>query len=226
MAPPPPILFNQIGFIEALYVIATIVVCLLIYYKTKELYKLSQHQGIKYFRLTFLFFAISNAFKLLINYFREAYGSVFSMQAFPFNFSLIIIYTTSMAFLCLIHSLIWKKYNLKDNIYVLHTMALVITILAVIQRGREGMLFFVFIQIILFILALILNIIHLIKSKTHKKPKIKINIIYMLFLISWIISILATILSITISLFTGIIIYSISFTLLLVILIRIYKLIK
>jgi len=217
----------QTGVIEVIYSIVIMIISLLIYYRTKELYKLSQHQGIKYFRLTFLFFGLSYGFKLFINYFKLTIGNNFPMHMFPYNLSLIITYTTSMAFLSLIYSLVWKKYKLKDNIFVLHTIALIITLSSIMQKGREGILCFALIQIIFFIIALIISITHLIKQrKKHKKTKLNIHIIYLLFLVSWIFNILATILSITVSILTGTIIYSISFVLLLIILIRIYNLTK
>ncbi len=47
-----------------------------IFYKTKEIYELSNHRGIKYFRLTFMFFALSFLMKVVMR------GTSFSVFVF------------------------------------------------------------------------------------------------------------------------------------------------
>ena len=44
---------------ELIYSFVIILCSLLIYFETKELYELSSHKGIKYFRRSFLFFGIA-----------------------------------------------------------------------------------------------------------------------------------------------------------------------
>ena len=44
---------------EIVYSFVIIVCSLMIYFGTKELYKLTSHKGIKYFRQSFLFFAFA-----------------------------------------------------------------------------------------------------------------------------------------------------------------------
>ena len=51
---------------EIIYSFVIIVCSLMIYFATKELYELSKHKGIKYFRLSFLFFAIAYFFRSFI----------------------------------------------------------------------------------------------------------------------------------------------------------------
>lgn len=44
---------------EIIYSFVIIVCSLMIYFGTREIYRLSQHKGIKYFRTAFLFFAFA-----------------------------------------------------------------------------------------------------------------------------------------------------------------------
>jgi len=57
--PPPLFLINPNFLIELVYSVILTISCLIIYFKTSEIYKLTSHKGIKYFRMTFLFFAAS-----------------------------------------------------------------------------------------------------------------------------------------------------------------------
>ena len=59
--------FTSIGFgTEIIYSFIIISCSLMIYFGTKELYKLSSHEGIKYFRQSFLFFALAYFFRSFI----------------------------------------------------------------------------------------------------------------------------------------------------------------
>ena len=51
---------------EIIYSFVIIFCSLLVYFGTKEIYELSSHKGIKYFREAFLFFAIAYFFRFLI----------------------------------------------------------------------------------------------------------------------------------------------------------------
>jgi uncharacterized membrane protein len=41
---------------ELVYTIIVVFLCLTIYYKTREIYDLTKYEGVKYFRITFLFY--------------------------------------------------------------------------------------------------------------------------------------------------------------------------
>ena len=55
----------QMVTIESIYSVILMAICMTIYNRTREYEKLSFHKGIKYFRKTFLFFAISYFFKFV-----------------------------------------------------------------------------------------------------------------------------------------------------------------
>ncbi len=50
--------------IDLLYTILLFVACFVIFYKTWQYYKLSNHKGLKYFALAFLFMGFSNLLSL------------------------------------------------------------------------------------------------------------------------------------------------------------------
>ncbi|MCK5698593.1 MAG: hypothetical protein KAH93_02010, partial [Candidatus Aenigmarchaeota archaeon] len=53
---------DPIGFgIELAYTFIVVVLCFLVYYKTREIYDLTGYKGIKYFRRAFLFFGLAYA---------------------------------------------------------------------------------------------------------------------------------------------------------------------
>jgi len=54
-------------WVDAIYTFIIILVCGIIYAKTRELYALTGHKGIHYFRNVFLFFALSYFFSFLVS---------------------------------------------------------------------------------------------------------------------------------------------------------------
>jgi hypothetical protein len=108
MRPPIEFLFPAELGSELIYSFVIIICSLMIYYATKEVYELSSHKGIKYFRLSFLFFAIayfSRYFIMFIlnflnldNLFFISPRSIFSASLFVF------IYSSSMAIMYLLCS--------------------------------------------------------------------------------------------------------------------------
>ncbi|KAF5428393.1 hypothetical protein C5S42_03390, partial [Candidatus Methanomarinus sp.] len=51
--------------VELGYTLIIVFICLLIYLKTKEIYDLTNHKGIYYFRNTFLFFGLAYLFRFI-----------------------------------------------------------------------------------------------------------------------------------------------------------------
>src|SRR3989339_162236 len=116
--------FASCGFmLEILYSFVIIVCSLMIYFGTKELYELSSHKGIKYFRLSFLFFAIAYFFRSFIK-FVVIYFNIESI----FNFS-----PKTMAIFYLLYSVMWKKLEKSPNkIYLFHFFAFIISLITII----------------------------------------------------------------------------------------------
>ena len=101
--PLPPMLIT-----ELIYSFVIIIASLMVYFSTKELYDLSKHKGIKYFRLAFLYFAIAYFFRYFIKFFVYAFGigrtPEFSPQFIGFLSLFVFLYASSMAIFYLLYS--------------------------------------------------------------------------------------------------------------------------
>lgn len=155
-----------------------VILAFIIFYKTKEMYKLTRYKGIKYFRYSFLFLGLAyffRAFSLLIRYFFfiniAGKFSSFFLWTIPISFFGIL----SMLYLFL--SLDWKRFINKDNEYLLYLFAFVFSIIFFVTRSH-------FILLILQSLILLLVIIfHILKNRKNVQ---KMFFLYSLLLIFWI----------------------------------------
>lgn len=176
---------------EILYSFVIIVCSLMVYYGTKELYELSSYKGIKYFRQAFLFFAIAYFFrsfiKFILLYFNVREIREFSPMLFG-NFTLLIfIYFSSLAIFYLLYSIMWKKWNGNSNkIYLLHGLALVISVISVYSRNS---LIYLGLNIFLFCFV-ILSVYIAYKNSKNKFKGHNLYAIYVLLLLFWILNII------------------------------------
>lgn len=176
---------------EIIYSFVIILCSLMIYFGTKELYELSSHKGIKYFRQAFLFFAIAYFFrssiKLIIDYFQIHAILDLSPRAFGIASGYITLfvfmYFSSMSIFYLLYSVMYKKWDSK-KIYLFHILAFVISLLMVITTTP---LLYLAINLILLILALTTFYISKKQSK-KKKSKNNLQIIYTLLCSFWILN--------------------------------------
>jgi len=139
--PLPMFLMNTNFIIELVYSVIIMVSCLVIYFKTREIYNLSSHKGIKYFGMAFLFFAItyflrffSKILILRIIVFSFVTGAIFLPQGFNTLFSLLVLYTGFMTTFYLLYSLSKKRLGkvLPESTDTLHILAVVISSVVVI----------------------------------------------------------------------------------------------
>jgi len=171
--------------IEIIYSFVIIVCSLMVYFGTKELYELSSHKGIKYFRLAFLFFALAYFFrsfiKFLVYFFgvsaiRDAPEIIGTLTLFVF------IYASSMAVFYLFYSVICKKW--KNKIYLFHVIAVILSLIILFYRNS---LAYLLINILLFlVLAIGIYLSHL---SSKGKNKNKFFIVYILLFAFWILNV-------------------------------------
>ena len=158
---------------EVIYSFVIIICSLMIYFGTRELYELSSHKGIKYFRQAFLFFALAYFFRSMIMYFLFVFGFKeildISMLMIGATTLFLFVYFSSMAVFCLLHSVMWKKWKSNSRkTYLFHFIALVIAGLSLIPRS----MFLRFaINIILF-LVIIFTVYQVYKESKKKKNKL------------------------------------------------------
>ena len=187
--------FASIGFgTEILYSFIIIACSLMIYFGTKELYELTSHKGIKYFRQAFLFFALAYSFrsfiKFALSYFNVA--QIFDIYPRAFYFSLgqitlfIFMYFSSMAIFYLLYSVMWKKWNSNSKrIYLFHLLAFVIATSSILFRNLLVHLGINFLLLLFVIFTFYISC----KHSNNKKSKHNLHVIYTLLFLFWIINI-------------------------------------
>lgn len=129
----PVRLFTELG-----YTVIVVYLCFMIYYKTRELYNLTKHEGIKYFRMTFLFFGFAFLFRFLF-IFLMLMGATFDihlsreiLMIFPFVLN---GYFSTMGILSLTYSIILKQIQVKHIFLIVNGIAIVISWIAFISRS-------------------------------------------------------------------------------------------
>lgn len=164
------------------------IICLVIVFRTDRLFRLSMHQGIRYFRNAFLFYAIAFVFRYLLN---PVIGTkYFSITNALFEYFLI------MAGFFLLYSLIWKKFEttkpalsslFNPRILTFYLMALILVISDYIWSTYNLMFLS---QIIIFIFATAISF-----SNYRSRPKGKFLKFYfiamLLSLLAWALNALA-----------------------------------
>jgi hypothetical protein len=183
MAPPPhlnPIIFST----ELLFTIIAVIFCFIIYFKTREIYNLTRHKGIRYFRDAFLFFGLSYVVRFIFSL------AMFSSLAFDFIvprnmfgplFILPLGYFSTMGIFYLIFSSIWKRFNNKAMLIIGHIIAVTLSVVSFITRSHMILLY---LQSILLIIAVILSF----TAKKEGKKLSGAKILYILVAALWLIN--------------------------------------
>jgi hypothetical protein len=188
----PPIEFFAV---ELAYSGIVVFLCLLIYFKTREIYELSKYKGIYHFRNAFLFLSLAYFVRFILASF------AFSTQLFDDKIEissgelfvvrsliLFLTYFSFMAIFSLAYSLVWKRIEsgILQHDAVLHIIAL--SLLTLIFLTRSHHLFILSHVALLTILVLTATINY--RSSEKRKPFIsQIYIIYFLLFAFWIVNI-------------------------------------
>jgi hypothetical protein len=161
----------------------------MIYFATRELYDLTKHKGIKYFRLSFLFFAIAYFFRSFIKIIILYFGKQEIRTILPLfgNITLFLfIYFSVMAIFFLIYSVMYKKWGKFYIIYLFHLIAIIISI----TMTLSGFPLPLFLILNLLLLIFIMFTVYIAYHQSKKKKSINLYIIYLLLSIFWIFNIL------------------------------------
>ena len=142
--------------LELFYVVVISSICMIIFSKTDKFFKLSLHQGLRYFRNAFLFYGFAFIFRYLFGVFSDLSFSYTEVMKFTFEFFFI------MAGFFLLYSLIWKKFEFeKEYSSLFNKRILIFNIFAVILAAMDvvwGTYYFMFIsQIAVFFFAVIIS---------------------------------------------------------------------
>ena len=193
-------IFSQGFGLEILYTFIIILASLMIYIATKEIYNLTKHKGIKYFRQGFLFFAIAYFFRSFIKFIILHFNltKILDLQLKELGILTLFafIYFSSMAIFYLLYSVLYKKLDKNQDdqesskIYIFHILAIAIALTITLFKNPLAYLI-----INLIFLALILIMVYYAKSSIKDKIKTKnkhnyLYTTYILLFIFWILNIL------------------------------------
>lgn len=168
------IIAENIGLLRFVYSMLIAFICLIVVIKTDRLFRISFHQGIRYFRNAFFFYGIAFILRYLLT--DTPYFSL--IKAF-FQFFII------MAGFFLLYSLLWKKFEISKEskssffnsiIFVFYIITLIIIFLDYLWDTYHFMFFS---QIISFGLASMLSCRNY-KQKGEKHKFLKLYFIIML----------------------------------------------
>ncbi len=215
-------LIQGIG-VELIYSFVIIVCSLMIYYSTKEMYELSSYKGIKYFRQSFLLFAIAYFFrsfiKLLLVYSGASRILDINIKYIGSITLFIFMFFGSLAVFYLVYSLMWKKWNNRSN-KIIKVFYIISVLISFIIITTQETLVFIITSLFIFAVSIFgLYLTH--KQSKEKKKKSSIQIIYTLLFVFWILNIIELLIKFTYM--YQIIIYLSSLGIFLVILYKVLK---
>ena len=174
---------------EILYSFVIIVCSLMIYFGTKELYELSNHRGLKYFRFTFLFFAIAyfirSFIKIIIIYLGKQEVAMVAPIVFGKLPLFLFMYFSIMAIFYLLYSVLYKKLK-HDWILLFHLTSAIIAIIITFVGGN----IFLVLLINILLLIFIIYVVYLSYHQSKKKKFLNLYAIYFLLSVFWILNIL------------------------------------
>jgi hypothetical protein len=158
----------------------------MIYFKTREIYDLTKYEGIKYFRITFLFFALAYIFRFLHIFSileRITFDTDVLMDIFRiFPFSLVLNgYFSTLGILSLTYSIIWKKLHITHILLLFNVIAILISGIAFISRSP---FLLILAQAVLLIFTIIMACYFYIRSKKISP----LFILYVLFILFWVVN--------------------------------------
>ena len=181
-SPPFHGFFDPMGWgIEFIYTAIIVFFCFLIYYMTRDMYKLTKHEGIHLFRNTFLFFGLAYIFRLVLNLILLGditFDFIQSPREIMPAFMVVTTFFSTMAIFFLTYSTLWKRIKSKYLILISYLIVAIISILPFFTRSHYIV---VLLQLLLLIFAVIMIYI-------RKARHIKIRVLYLLILVFWLLN--------------------------------------
>jgi hypothetical protein len=173
--------------LELVYTLIVVFLCFTIYYKTREIYDLTKYEGVKYFRITFLFFCLAFLFRF-ISVFVMLMGITFDIEISSYLFRIFPLvfngYFSTMAILSLIYSIIWKELHFKHMLILSNAIAIIISGIAFFSREPDLL---ILTQAVLLFFTILMAVYFYRRSKKISG----LFILYILFSLFWIVNLLA-----------------------------------
>lgn len=186
--PPPFHLMDPTKLAAELgYTLIVVFLCFMIFFKTREIYDLTKHEGINYFRITFLFFGLAYIFRFLhifsmlvsLTFDTDLLTDVFRIYPLVFNG-----YFSTLAILSLTYSIIWKNLHIKHTLLLFNAVAILISGIAFISRSP---FLLILAQAALLVFTVIMACYFYMRSRKFSQ----LFILYVLFLLFWIVNLFA-----------------------------------
>jgi hypothetical protein len=178
----PPHFFSPMIFVsEIVFTILAVILCFLIYFRTKESYELTKYKGIRYFRDAFLFFGLSYLMRFLTSmmFFYTSIAFPFHRENFMPVSMLALSYFSTIGIFYLIFSSVWKRFSNTRMLVIGHTLAIIMSIVSFATRSPVLLLYM---QCALLAIAIILGFVE------HKISKGRM--LYVLTAVLWLINLL------------------------------------
>ena len=180
--------------IKLIYGILIVLICMIIVARAHRIFKISLHQGIRYFRNAFLFYGIAFFIRYVFGHFHDYGNWIYLTSNVLFEFFII------MAGFFLLYSLMWKRIDAgKENqlsslfnkkLIVFYIMTLIILAL---DNLWDTYAFMFISQIILFFSLSIISYLNY-QKKGHERKFLKFYFIAMLLsLFAWILNAVAAV---------------------------------
>jgi len=179
--------------LKLVYSIIIILICFVIVLKTNRLFKLSLHQGIRYFRNAFFFYGIAFFLRYILGS-KLIFNSISLSQNY-FIIGILFEFFLIMAGFFLLYSLIWKRIEgigkredsslLNPKMVLFYIMSFIIAYLDFLWKDY----FFMFLsQILIFIIASVISYLNY-KNLGNKRLFLKFYFVAMLLsLTAWVLN--------------------------------------
>jgi len=172
-------MMNSIGT-DSIYSFVIVFVSLMIYKATKELFDLTNHKGIKFFRFAFLFFALAYTFRFLAQFIVISLGHPrsFSTQLGMLSITSLFffIYASTAAISYLWASNHWRWFEKSFSMPLLHICALLISFLGIATQNAT---------LIVTIQLIIITTLALTSYQKKNKDAQKLRFLYVLLAVFW-----------------------------------------
>lgn len=175
------------GFlIEFFYSLVIFLTTLFIYFNTKQIYDLTKHKGLNFFRKAFIFFGFAYfvRFLLYLLFISDITLSFCSKNLLiPIVISLMCFFST-LAIFNIGYSIFWKRIENKNIIILFNIIAVIFAIIAYFLNSL------ITTAIIQSLIILILFICVILPNKQKKKFS-QMKLLYLLIMIFWIVNLLS-----------------------------------
>jgi len=134
-------LFENRNALKLLYTIIICIICFLIVAKTHKLFKLSFHQGIRYFRNSFLFYGLAFLTRYLLVSLYDVEKFNISALDYSYVVKFIFDFFLIMAGFFLLYSLLWRRFEgeegsrsslFNSKIFIFYILSAIIAMLDII----------------------------------------------------------------------------------------------